>query len=211
MSDFIVDVNSIPNVTIAAMPNVTIAAMPNVTIGAMPNVTIAGTPTVDTELPAAAALSDTLGNPTSPLVGSAGLLWTGSVWARAQGDATNGQKVYINPATTNAGNNGAANTAATLSTVAPGAGLFIYIDWIRLSRVATAALAGTALLTITTTNMFGLTIRCGNLIAAGDTVDVLKMKVDWKAQAAATAVTFVCPAAGAAVSWDLQAMYHIGP
>lgn len=39
---------------------------------------------VNTELPAAVVLSDALGNPTVPLVGSTGLLWTGGAWARTK-------------------------------------------------------------------------------------------------------------------------------
>jgi hypothetical protein len=42
--------------------------------------------TADTELPAATALSDTLGNPTAPLIGAAMLAWnsTSSQWQRVQ-------------------------------------------------------------------------------------------------------------------------------
>jgi hypothetical protein len=38
----------------------------------------------DTELPAPAALSDAVGNPTTPSVGAAGLLWNGTQWEREQ-------------------------------------------------------------------------------------------------------------------------------
>jgi len=37
---------------------------------------------VDTELPAAAALSDTTANPTAPMVGGATMLWDGTQWVR---------------------------------------------------------------------------------------------------------------------------------
>lgn len=51
--------------------------------------TITGTVTVDTELPAAAALSDTTGNPTTAMIGAAGMLWDGSTnWIRAKSAAT---------------------------------------------------------------------------------------------------------------------------
>ena len=43
-----------------------------------------------TELPAAAALSDALANPTTPLIGSASLAWDGTQWLRSKGDATSG-------------------------------------------------------------------------------------------------------------------------
>ncbi len=47
------------------------------------------TVTVDTELPAAAALSDTTGNPTTSMIGAAGMLWDGSTnWIRAKSAAT---------------------------------------------------------------------------------------------------------------------------
>lgn len=47
-------------------------------------VSIAATVTVDTELPAAAALSDTIANPTAPAVGGFGMLWNSnaSQWER---------------------------------------------------------------------------------------------------------------------------------
>jgi hypothetical protein len=50
---------------------------------------------VDTELPAAAALADGAANPTTPTSGSAGLLWNGTTWDRAKGDATNGAFVNV--------------------------------------------------------------------------------------------------------------------
>lgn len=47
------------------------------------------TVTVDSELPTAAALSDTTGNPTAPMVGAANMLWDGSTnWVRAKTAAT---------------------------------------------------------------------------------------------------------------------------
>lgn len=53
-------------------------------------ISIAATVTVDSELPAAAALADGAANPTTPLVGSAALLFNGTTWDRARGDTTNG-------------------------------------------------------------------------------------------------------------------------
>lgn len=50
---------------------------------------------VDTELPAAAALSDTIGNPTAPMVGAAGMLWTGAVWVRHPGSVADGALVNL--------------------------------------------------------------------------------------------------------------------
>lgn len=50
---------------------------------------------VDTELPTAAALSDTMANPTTPLVGAAGVIWDeiGSQWVRVHGARGDGGAV----------------------------------------------------------------------------------------------------------------------
>ena len=59
---------------------------------------ISGTVTVgsvDTELPAAAALADTTANPTTPLVGAALEVFNGTTWDRARGDITNGLDVDV--------------------------------------------------------------------------------------------------------------------
>lgn len=45
------------------------------------------TVTVDSELPAAAALADGASNPTTPTVGAAGLTWNGTTWDRAKSAA----------------------------------------------------------------------------------------------------------------------------
>lgn len=51
--------------------------------------------TVDTELPAAAALGDATANPTTPLVGAANELFNGTTWDRMRGDITNGLDVDV--------------------------------------------------------------------------------------------------------------------
>lgn len=58
---------------------------------------VTGTVTVDTELPAAGALSDSLANPTTPMIGSAGLVWNSGTarWVRAPG-STSGAQVLLN-------------------------------------------------------------------------------------------------------------------
>jgi hypothetical protein len=57
------------------------------------NATVVGTGTfavqADTELPAAAALSDTTTNPTAPMVGSALMAFNGTTWERVRSDGTN--------------------------------------------------------------------------------------------------------------------------
>jgi hypothetical protein len=54
---------------------------------------VSGTVTADTELPAAAALSDTTANPTTPMIGGAVMLWDGTQWVRSKGTAVDGQYV----------------------------------------------------------------------------------------------------------------------
>lgn len=59
------------------------------------SVSISGTPTVDTELPAAAALADGATNPTTPMVGAVLLCYNGATVDRVRGDATFGVDVDV--------------------------------------------------------------------------------------------------------------------
>ena len=68
-----------------------------VNLGSNNDVSISGV--VDTELPAAAALTDDFANPTAPGVGAFGMLWDGATWDRMKGDATDG--VLVNLGTNN--------------------------------------------------------------------------------------------------------------
>jgi hypothetical protein len=59
-------------------------------------VAVSGTVTVDSELPTAAALSDTTANPTAPMVGAAKMLWDGTQWVRERnnlGDGSGGGQI----------------------------------------------------------------------------------------------------------------------
>ena len=56
---------------------------------------VTGTVTVDSELPAAAALADAAANPTTPMAGAALLEFNGTTWDRARGDTTNGIDVDV--------------------------------------------------------------------------------------------------------------------
>lgn len=58
-------------------------------------VPVSGTVTVDSEMPAAAALADATANPTTPLVGAAVELFNGTTWDRVRGDTTNGLDVDV--------------------------------------------------------------------------------------------------------------------
>ena len=59
------------------------------------SVSITGTATVDTELPAAAALADAAANPTAPAVDSRPSVYNGATWDRLRGDTTNGADVDV--------------------------------------------------------------------------------------------------------------------
>lgn len=211
------------------------------------HVTIDGQPvSVDTELPAAAALTDANGNPTTPMVGAALLvwdsaaaawvrvkngastgdaasltggadvapfMWNGASFDRLRGDTTAGLKVNHHRVPLVVIQQPAANTGATLTLAAGGAGLFHYITHIRIERSATAALAGTASLAITTTNLNGLAWKVGNLMAAGGTqIDVDQdFTVPIRSAAANTATTIVLPAPGLAVLFSAWVYYHVAP
>lgn len=107
----------------------------------------------------------------------------------------------------------AANTSATATLPAAGAGLYHYITSINLMRNATAALAGTATLIHTTTNLTGSPAWSvgNNMIAGGTQVDVdFQPASPLKSTVANTNTTVVMPAAGAAVLNRLNVGYYVG-
>lgn len=107
----------------------------------------------------------------------------------------------------------AANTGFTLTLPAAGVGLFHYITYMRVARNATAALAGTATLVYTTTNLPGSPAwSVGNAMAAGGTqIDIdMSLSSPLKSAAANTATTIVVPAAGVAVLTRANVGYFVG-
>ena len=109
---------------------------------------------------------------------------------------------------------GVVATAATLTIAAPGAGLRHYITGIEITRAGAAALAGTAALAVTTTNLPGsLAWSMGNAVAAGGTqIDVAHEFVHpLQSVAQNTATTIVAPAPGAGVLWRINAYYYLAP
>jgi hypothetical protein len=107
----------------------------------------------------------------------------------------------------------AANTGYTLTLPAV-AGLFHYITRITSMRNATAALAGTATLTTTTTNLPGaMAWSVGNAMSAGGTAVDIEEEMGpspLKSSVAGTATTIVVPAAGAAVLTRTNVFYYLG-
>lgn len=107
----------------------------------------------------------------------------------------------------------AANTAVTASLPAAGAGMFHYITHIDITRNATAALAGTATLIHTTTNLPGSPAwSVGNAMVAGGTEkDVfIDFPNPLKSSVANTATTVVAAAAGLAVLGRVNVSYFVG-
>ncbi len=84
---------------------------------------VSGSVTADTELPAAAALSDTLANPTAPMVGAGLLTWDGTQFVRTRGDVANGLDVDVTrlPALPAGNNNIGDVDVLTLPALAAGA------------------------------------------------------------------------------------------
>jgi hypothetical protein len=67
-----------------------------VNLGANNDVTVtSGNITADTELPAAAALTDNFANPTAPAVGAFAMVWDGATWDRLPGNSTDGASVKV--------------------------------------------------------------------------------------------------------------------
>lgn len=146
-----------------------------------------------------------------------GMLYAPSgVWERARGDATNGARTQLTSVTT-ATVLSVANTAATLTIAAAGAGLFHYLTRIRITmhNTSAAAVAGSAVtLAFTSTNIpTGLAWTEGNALAAGASKTVVdeSMPNGIKTSTAATATTIVAPATGLGVLVRITAYYFIGP
>lgn len=79
-------------------------------------------------------------------------------------------------------------------------------------RVATAVLAGTAALVITTTNLPGsLAWTVGNAMAAGGTQidEATEFSPPLKSSVANTATTIVAPAPGLNVLWRINVYYYV--
>ena len=117
------------------------------------------------------------------------------------------------PATKHVTVTAAANTAATITLPAAGVGLFHYITYLHCSRNATAALAGTATLIITSTNLPGSPAwSVGNAMAAGGSAVDIEMQptAPLKSLVANTNTTIVQPAAGAAVLNRGNCSYYVG-
>jgi hypothetical protein len=98
-------------------------------------VSISGTVTVDTELPAAAALADNTANPTAPAVGAFGHVWDGATWDRMPGTAADGVTVNL-----------AANNDVTVTgTVTANAGTNLNTSALALESGGNLAAAATSL------------------------------------------------------------------
>lgn len=107
----------------------------------------------------------------------------------------------------------AANTNAVATLPAAGLGMFHYITSIQIVRNATAALAGTATLIHTSTNLPGNPAwSVGNAMAAGGTqVDVdYQPSQPLKSAVANTATTITAVAGGAAVLGRVNVSYYVG-
>jgi hypothetical protein len=117
------------------------------------------------------------------------------------------------PATLHVTATAAANAAATATLPAAGAGMFHYITSIQISRNATAALAGTATIIHTSTNLPGNPAwSVGNAMAAGGTqLDVVYEPANpLKSLVANTNTTIVAAAGGAAVLGRVNVSYFVG-
>lgn len=169
-------------------------------------------------LPAAAAMADNEANPTLTKIAAYLMaLDPAGTWDRMLGNALSGLRTNMERATLVQAASPAANTAATLTLPAAGAGLFHYLTHVFIARHATAALAGGGTLAVTTTNLNGLTWRVGN--QASITVAIMQPGVlvdseyvhPIRSAAANTASTIVLPAPGAAVLWTAWCAYYVGP
>lgn len=145
--------------------NTLVAATGDATNGLDVDVTrVQSTVTVDSELPAAAALSDSLSNPTTPLIGAAMVYWdsNATVWKRfepaADGSSANGATTTLN---STASDGGTALTNSAQAIKASAGQLCGYYIWNPNSSAQFVQFYNTAAASVTvgTTNpLFMLTI-----------------------------------------------------
>lgn len=117
------------------------------------------------------------------------------------------------PATSAVTVTAAVSVAATLTLPAPGAGLYQYVDWIRIEHFATALLtAGATPVIVTSTNMPGTPSHNFRADAAPQgtlTEKTISNNMPVRAVTANTAVTVICPAT-TGVIWRATASYRVG-
>jgi len=117
------------------------------------------------------------------------------------------------PATLGVTVTAASGVAATLTLPAPGAGMFQYVDWIRIEKFATAVLTPAAApVLVTSTNMPGNMTHnfAADAAAQGTLMDKsINGSMPIRASAANTAITVVCPAT-TGIIWRVNASYRIG-
>lgn len=127
-------------------------------------VAVSGTVTVDSELPAAAALADNTANPTVPAVGAFGMVYDGTTWDRMPGTSADGVTVNL----------GANNDVTVTGTVTANLGA---TDTANLAAVKTAvetidnAIAGTEMQVDVVASLPAGTNAIGKL-AANSGVDI---------------------------------------
>lgn len=140
------------------------------------------------------------------------MLNSSGTFDRMRGDTSGGLITSHRRSTAYGTSQPAANTGATITLASGGSGVFHFITHIRIERTATAALAGTAALNITTTNLGGIAWRTGNAMAIGGTqIDVDEDYTHpLRSAVSNTATTIVLPAPGANVLYSAWVAYYTG-
>jgi hypothetical protein len=108
---------------------------------------------------------------------------------------------------------GISGSNASLTVTLPAvAGQFHYLTNVELTHSCTTSVAGSALLTITTTNLGGLQWINGNLCNAGqEHIQLYTFQPPYKSAVAGTASTIVFPALGTAAQSAINVYYFTGP
>lgn len=105
----------------------------------------------------------------------------------------------------------AVNTALTLTLPAV-AGQFHYITLIEMTHSCTAGVAGSAILTISTTNLGGISWINGNLCNAGqEHIQPFNYNPPLKSAVAGTATTITFPATGVSSQSAMNVYYFTAP
>lgn len=155
---------------------------------------VSGSVTVDSELPAAAALGDTMGSPSVPNVGALLALFDGTNYVRARGDTSNGMDVDVTRMPAAARTTDAIAAALQTDAIMNGA-TALTPKW-AFANISSGTTDGSVVAAVTSKKIRPL----GFIIMAGGTATNVTLNTKPAGAGSAKTALFACPANGGLVA-----------